>query len=213
MDQDESIALWRQGKDAWNAWAEDMLRQKAELEKSGTWNGYNRPAEWSDETRKWSEAAKTDLSGLRFMTLASRGTAEKQAGQEDSSQRPEASIKTVAVGGHKIDFYEFVFPWHANFKGAEFHGEATFRDARFHEARFGGVQFHGEANFEGAQFHGYAGFGDAQFHSEAYFGGAEFRVDADFLGAKFHGKAKFEEVGFKSAMFWDAQFHGMAFLH
>ena len=31
MNQDESIALWRRGKDAWNAWAEDMLRQKAEL--------------------------------------------------------------------------------------------------------------------------------------------------------------------------------------
>ena len=34
MNQEQSIALWRQGKDAWNAWAEDMLRQKAELEKA-----------------------------------------------------------------------------------------------------------------------------------------------------------------------------------
>ena len=58
MNQDESIALWRRGKDAWNAWAEDMLRQKAELEKSGTWNGDKSSDEWSDETRKWIKAAK-----------------------------------------------------------------------------------------------------------------------------------------------------------
>lgn len=64
MKQDESVALWRRSKDAWSAWAEEMLRQKAELEKTGTWNGDKPQAQWSDETRKWNEAAQTDLSGL-----------------------------------------------------------------------------------------------------------------------------------------------------
>ena len=49
MKQDESIARWRRGKDAWNAWAEDMLRQKAELQKAGIWNGDKSEDEWSDE--------------------------------------------------------------------------------------------------------------------------------------------------------------------
>jgi hypothetical protein len=29
MNQDKSVALWGRGREAWNAWAEDMLRQKA----------------------------------------------------------------------------------------------------------------------------------------------------------------------------------------
>ena len=103
MNQDESVALWRRGKDAWNAWAEDMLRQKAELQKAGAWNGDKPHAQWSDETRKWNEAAQTDLSGLRFMTRALADAAKKQAGQEgDSSQRPDANIKTLAVEGRKM---------------------------------------------------------------------------------------------------------------
>ena len=61
MNQDESVALWRQGRDAWNAWAEGMLRQKAELEKSGSWNGDKSDIEWNDETRKWMEVAEIDL--------------------------------------------------------------------------------------------------------------------------------------------------------
>ena len=103
MNQDESVALWRRGKDAWNAWAEGMLRQKAELQKAGAWNGDKPHAQWSDETRKWNEAAQTDLSGLRFMTRALADAAKKQAGQEgDSSQRPDANIKTLAVEGRKM---------------------------------------------------------------------------------------------------------------
>jgi hypothetical protein len=38
--------------DAWSAWAEDMLRQKAENQKTGSWNGDKPQAQWSDETRK-----------------------------------------------------------------------------------------------------------------------------------------------------------------
>ena len=121
MNQDESIALWRRGKDAWNAWAEEMLRQKAELEKSGTWNGDEPSAQWSDkssvewndETRKWIKAALTDLSGLRFMPQAladrprSRPDRRKKARSRPNpmsrplSLRAMASISTVSssLGG------------------------------------------------------------------------------------------------------------------
>jgi hypothetical protein len=147
MNQDESVALWRRGKDAWNAWAEDMLRQKAELEKAGTWNGDKSYNEWSDETRKWNEAAQTDLSGLRFMTRALADTAEKQVGPPEEDSRPtDADVKTLIIERYDIDFNGFVFPWQANFRGTQFHGVAWLE----------GAQFHGEVNFRDTQFAGCA---------------------------------------------------------
>ena len=225
MNQDESIALWRQGKEAWNAWAEEMLRQKAELEKAGTWNGDKSEDEWSDETRKWDEAAQTDLSGLRFVTRALTGAAEKQVGQEKESSRPaDADVKTLIIEGDDIDFNDFVFPWQMHFQDAQFHGDADFRSAQFHGyAEFGSAQFHGYADFDDARFHGYANFESAQFHGDAFFKSAQFHGPSWFRNAQFHGDAWFRGVQFHEVMwsedtqfhemanFGDAQFHGEAF--
>jgi uncharacterized protein YjbI with pentapeptide repeats len=240
MNQDESVALWRRGREAWNAWAEDILRQKAELEKSGTWNGDKSSIDWSDETRKWIEAAQTDLSGLRFMTRALPDTAEKQVGQPEEGSRPaDADVKTLIIEGDDIDFKGFVFPWQVHFgtaqfqgktdfQGARFHGKAVFQKAQFHgdagfwDARFFGTEpFQGKADFEGAQFHGETRFGYAQFYREAGFKSVQFHRDADFVnaqfhwssdfqGAQFHGEAVFWKTGFHVAVFTDVQFHGKA---
>lgn len=37
MNKEESLALYAKGHDAWNAWAQDMLDKKAELEGAGKW--------------------------------------------------------------------------------------------------------------------------------------------------------------------------------
>ena len=36
MNKEQSLALWRQGRDAWNAWATAMLDRRAEMERDGT---------------------------------------------------------------------------------------------------------------------------------------------------------------------------------
>jgi hypothetical protein len=43
MTRDETIALFLKGKDAWNAWAEDMLAQRKALEDSGAVAVESRP--------------------------------------------------------------------------------------------------------------------------------------------------------------------------
>ena len=37
MDWDETIALYLQGPEAWNTWAEKMLKEKKALEEVGKW--------------------------------------------------------------------------------------------------------------------------------------------------------------------------------
>lgn len=36
MNKEESLALYAQGKAAWNAWAKDMLAQRQALQDTGT---------------------------------------------------------------------------------------------------------------------------------------------------------------------------------
>ena len=37
MNKEQSLALWRQGRDAWNAWAKAMLDRRTEMERDGRW--------------------------------------------------------------------------------------------------------------------------------------------------------------------------------
>ena len=35
MNKEETLALWRQGRVAWNAWAKEMLDRRAAMEEAG----------------------------------------------------------------------------------------------------------------------------------------------------------------------------------
>jgi hypothetical protein len=225
MTRDESIALWQQGKDAWNAWAEAQLAEKKALEAAGRWQvddrGYAIEGQ-NDETRAWIAATTIDMSNLCFMTRALADAAEQQVGHNKEITPPsERDVKSIYVDGDAIDFSGFIFPWLAGFGGAQFQGEAWFGRAQFQaEARFWGAQFHGaarfggaqfqaEARFGGAQFHGAAEFGGAQFHGAAGFGDAQFQGEARFGGAQFDGRAGFADATFKaSTSFVMAKFGG-----
>ena len=221
MNHEQSIALWQLGKDAWNAWADDMLRQKTEMEKAGTWNG-DSDAPISAETRSWMdaasinfnsihfmtqalankeaariEAATIDVSGLDLMTRALANAAEKRATPQGRGwQSSDAEVTTLIAQGDGIGFGGFVFPWRADFQHVQFYGEAD----------FGAAQFHGRTCFANAQFHGKADFRAAQLE-QAWFTDTQFREEADFAGAQFRGEACFEDAQFQGeAAFRDAQF-------
>jgi uncharacterized protein YjbI with pentapeptide repeats len=213
MTRDESIALFLQGREAWNAWAEALLAEKKALEAAGRWQVHDDDRDQNDETRAWIAAATIDLSGLLFVTQALADAAEQQTGHKKKLPPPsEADVKSILVEGDVIDFSGFIFPWQARFEDAQFHGKAVFWSAQFHGAAgFGRAQFHGEAGFGGAQFHGAAGFWSAQFLEAAGFGEAQFHGAAEFGEAQFHGAAGFWSAQFHGgAGFGGAQFHGEA---
>ena len=171
MNKDETLALYAQGKDAWNAWAKDMLDRRAEMEKAGTWQV--RPCESFEftegqnvETRVWFDAVRVDFKGHTF---------EEQANEEEAS------------------FAGFVFPGDADFSKATFSGDAHFECTTFSEyVKFRGVKFSGEARFEEATFRADAGFGLAMFDARADFSGAAFTRKVWFGGVRFKSDARFE---------------------
>ena len=198
MNREETWELFKQGKDAWNTWAEDMLAKRQALEEAGEW-AVSRLG-WGENchTREWLEAAKADFSGRAFST----------------DQFPQRFPKGV-------DFNDFIFPGVAWFGDAVFQGHAWFISSVFYgEARFVAATFQGDAGFDRAAFEGDAWFGSALFGGTAWFDGATFREtagfsvavfqgDAWFDGAVFDGRAGFSQVSFQSyTTFENALFKG-----
>ncbi len=178
MDQNESVELWRQGKDAWNTWAQEMLRSEGALENAGTWQADTRGGRPKQRNRSWIEAARVNLTDLQFMTRA-YPDAGTSAGQADKMQRR---------GLRKLDI-----------KPLFVEGVINFKDLSSRLRRgFGHAEFHGEAGFESARFHGQTEFVDAQFHRETTFWETRFHRHAEFEFAQFDGQVGFNAHSFTS---------------
>ncbi len=70
MNQEQSLALFANGRDAWNAWAEQMLDARAALEADGTWVEDPTEREWNEATRAWHTAAAADFTKYTFQEPA-----------------------------------------------------------------------------------------------------------------------------------------------
>jgi hypothetical protein len=65
MNREETLALYARGKEAWNAWAEDMLAKRKALEEAGTWEVENNLGSLelqNEATKAWAAVATADFS-------------------------------------------------------------------------------------------------------------------------------------------------------
>jgi hypothetical protein len=204
VNKEESLALFAEGRDAWNEWAREKQVERAALEQVGTWN---------EEEQAWHEAAETDFSDHEF--------------DEDADFTSFVSPGMAVFRGSKfagnVRFGRVIFAGYAGFGEATFHRNAWFNSAKFGgEAMFGGAKFGGKTWFDEASFGGKAEFGEAsfggharfnaaKFGGKARFGGAKFGDDAGFGGAKFSDDARFDGVSFGgNTRFGRASFGGSA---
>ena len=195
MNKEETLALWRQGRDAWNAWAKEMLDRRAAMEEAGTWSASR---DWPPEkgnkiTDGWMAAAAADF-----------------AAHVDAS-----ADFTGSVFPGRANFSEATFQKDAYFNSATFSGDAQFGSATFNKngnAVFLGVTFGGSAQFAIVRFGG-ALFTEATFGGTAEFASATFRGMADFQSATFNRHARFYRTTFSEsahAVFAAATFSGTA---
>lgn len=102
----------------------------------------------------------------------------------------------------------------ADFSGARFAVDATFRQAAFEYATFDDATFEGVAGFEEVGFDGDADFTGVAFADEADFDEAEFGEDASFADTSYDGPAVFRGAVFEGGartMEDDATFANAAF--
>ncbi len=192
MASEEDIARAQQGKDVWNAWAE---------ENPGT--GVN-----------FHEAV---LKQIDFAGFVFPGAVDFVSASLDA----QVSFKDTKFCD-TANFHNTNFLGSGDFHGATFKGEATFHRVRFHGggAHFNGATFEGHANFLSAAFKVDSGvFKDTTFRQDAIFSEAEFQKAADFSGARFGKLAEFRSATFNGfgnfgkAVFSDgpARFHKAVF--
>lgn len=192
MSAEETLARWGEGKESWNAWAEELLRRKARMIEAGEWatnpfgQGDNPP------TRAWLEEARADFSEQVF---------------------PEPVHFAGYIFPGPVSFASSVFSGGASFDDAEFEAGATFAHARFETAAsFKRARFEGVADFDDAAFMADADFEHARFVMESdgplviavRFNRSQFDGRADFRETLYTGNARFARSRFGGGMRFDA---------
>jgi uncharacterized protein YjbI with pentapeptide repeats len=224
MTRDETVALFLQGREAWNAWAAEMLAGRNALEEAGNWRG-SREYPWepeegeNPETQAWLEKAIADFSRCFFLVRGAEGTKDATGKEKKDDPEDGPPVKSIELDGKAIDFSGFVFPGPAWFASATFSGEAWFKRAAFSgnasfelsifsgAAWFGSATFSGNAMFTHATFSSLVSFGGPIPSADGQFDGATFSSYASFRGASFSGDAWFISTTFSGA----AGFRGAAF--
>ncbi len=187
MNLEETLALYAQGQDAWNAWAAEMLAERERLKTAGDWVDSARKSDWNQETQDWHDAAKADFSQRRLKDEVDFLGFEFPGGANFTETKFE--------GG--ATFIDVKFMDNALFNKAEFGGSAAFSNAEFEGgADFTDVEFGGYALFIAAEFEGFVLFTRAKFMSHAQFNSAKFKNYTVFEIAKFDGGADFNQVEF-----------------
>lgn len=187
MNQEKSIKLFLQGREAWNAWAERLLRRKRQLIKAGVWftnrefdfeAGYYRTVGLNEATTNWLERAYVDFSCLRF--IAGDETSNKSKAR-NGQEKKFINSRDIPLEGMNIDFRGFIFPGDLRFDHSELHGVSLFNGAEFYgTAWFSNTAFFSDCWFEEASFQGLACFHQAEFISFTTFALSRFEDNANF---------------------------------
>lgn len=217
MTRDKTIALFLQGREAWNAWAEQMLAERKALEEAGEWHvdSYVFPLNGKNEkTENWINRAYVDFNGCRVIEKNSEAATSEGETHDTGNNKPDLLVE---IAGGEFDCSGFLFPGYTGFDQTAFHIPAAFECAVFNEeAHFGKVQFHADAWFAMVQFWGDASFYGARFNALTHFFSAQFRRGADFRGAQlnapnferaqFRGEAHFNRARFSRALTGGSEF-------
>ncbi len=243
INQDETVALFLQGREPWNAWAEKMLAGRRALEEAGRWaaekdfiGGLEAK---NDETRAWMENAQADFSYCLFLVRQTEGTKETVGEEKKEAQDSGPPVTSIQLKSVDVDFSGFVFPGDALFLGVTFSGNARFQNATFTggarghlatrlrapplpatphsrapEAATRSSRYFTGAWFENATFSGDTRFQNATFTGGAQFERATFTGNACFNNATFSGGARFGSATFiDAATFERATFGATSDLH
>ena len=201
MNREESIALFKQGREAWNAWAAEKFAERQALEDGRRWRHEEFDDEPTEEAKRWQAEVTSDFGDRTFV------------GEVDFSGfmfPGPVNFNRVTFRGN-AGFDGAVFEGDAKFGGTTFEGTAQFRHIFFKNvAWFGGAAFKSDATFRGSTFEDVVGFDRAIFARTAEFGGATCKSTGQFTSAIFNGTAVFRGATFKDALFNGATFKGNA---
>ncbi|CAM3321865.1 pentapeptide repeat-containing protein [Thalassospira profundimaris] len=202
MNRQETLALLKEGKDAWNSWATNILRKRQDLEDAGNWSSTfdeNTGAEVAEnqKTRKWFEEAKAVFKGFFANEIF------------EQPVLINGIIFPADVQMENLTYYGDLFLEQCEFFGTLFASNVetrrftSFKDCVFHKSvHFSGAQFASNCSFQGATFNGRVEFRKAYFGKVAIFDNSTFRGFCDFGSAEFEEGARFKNAVFEEISFF-----------
>lgn len=186
MNREETLALYEQGVEAWNNWANEMLEERKKLEEAGEWKfkteAHSLTVPENDQTKLWFEKSKANFS----------------------------DADTPHEFKDDADFSGFIFPGHTSFSDSIFTNFADFDNCIFsHDTSFSEANFKDFTNFSRAIFKRKATFLDCifsditiftltKFRQLAFFNKTTFNGETYFINSKFSDQACFKDVTFNS---------------
>ena len=195
MNLEETLALYKQGKEAWNAWAKDMLDKR---DGSPEWENAARAKFGS---RTFEEEA--DFSGFKFPFDVHFTEAHfKQSVHFDEAEFEGRALFSRSVfEGVRVGFVRATFKGDVEFENAQFNIQAGQQQNLFpwgwKQASFQGTTFKGRVDFTDTNFHGITYFSKARFEDEAVFDKVTFDKLAVFHTSTFDGETRFAGADFK----------------
>ncbi len=200
MNREETLALYEQGVEAWNKWANEMLEERKRLEEAGEWvveyNTMEDVIPLNEKTKKWINRTTANFS---------------------SKEKP-------SIFKEKFNIENFIFPSITYFEKAQFLKEVNFNNSRFNGisyfrstmfkdvARFNNCvfedikcefsEFNKSAEFHRCIFNREVHFLATLFSSNTDFSNTVFKKDTYFLGASFNGYTSFGYSTFKRTSFF-----------
>ncbi|MDX2265149.1 MAG: pentapeptide repeat-containing protein [Hyphomicrobiales bacterium] len=178
MTRDETIALFLQGREAWNAWAEGMLAERKRLEDAGLWGEGDAS---NQKAKTWMEQATADYSKVIFFNHDCIIDWENPRLSKIQTfiDKPRPEFKTLQSTGN---FSGWVFPWNVSFANSYFACILTFQETKV----FGSTDFSG-----------------SYFLLDIWFSKSEIFRECYFISSEFYGEVRFNQNSLRGLLFFN----------
>ena len=200
MNKEESLKLFKQGRNAWNTWAEERLVERRKLEESGEWIEGSTQVIWNDATWDWHKTARADFSVHKF-----------EAGVSFSGfVFPGETRFNRAIFSSIAQFENVRFEGDAWFCVTNFSGAAVFTKAIFSQrANFMHTIFDGLTSFNNCVFKEGANYHAAQVSRTFFLSGAQFEQTPNFIQTHFAEVPRLDNFHIKPRRFWTGKLDGI----
>lgn len=217
MNREETLALYEQGVEAWNKWANEMLEERKKLEEAGEWKfkteAHSLTVPGSEQTQSWLKKVKADFSSkenphtFKEEINFNEFIFPSNASFSSSTFEKSASFVSAKFLG-EVDFNKTIFKNDIDFNTTTFHFLTSFSKSKFNKySSFVNTTFDGYVNLDFTKFNATTPFWGTTFNKGVIFKSATFNKEVLFTGATFKKEALFEKVKFNDeCLFDDASF-------
>ncbi len=179
MNQEETLALYAQGQEAWNKWAKERLAEQEELKVAGEWQVDADGEAKNEATESWFEKSN---SIFRYSI-------------RDRYKFQSRNFSNLIFPG-TVSFRNFQFIDHPSFTRSIFKHKVEFEYATFKGATFTNTIFKGKVSFNNSTFEGKTTFVCTKFHQQTSFETCIFNEDVEFVDTNFLDHVTFEHANF-----------------